>query len=86
MQTPISISLAKFRSKWQTIISGFDYHLDKSVSSETELLTKLKKNICHSNGHINSDRQIVMQGEKTLELTAYIKSLGVTNIITSGTK
>jgi translation initiation factor 1 (eIF-1/SUI1) len=83
----VRITLARYKkTKWQTIIEGLDYTLDKSVTSEKELLTKLKKEVCHSNGHITEQGRYLFQGEKTAELLTYLDSIGVYNVITSGTK
>ena len=82
----VSVSLAKVRNKMQTVISGLQFSLDPTLSSEKELLTKLKKKICHSNGFINAEGSYVMQGEHQSAVCQYLRGLGITKIVVSGTR
>lgn len=92
MHQQITISLARSRSKWQTVIQGIVLSMDTTVETEKELLQKLKKKVCSSNGHLVKDpvqgTVYVMQGDHRDSIKAYLLKIGIPreNIIESGTK
>ena len=82
----VTIAINKIRRKWQTIIKDFNYESDSSVHSSKEILSKLKKKICSCNGHISEEGWYVLQGDHRGVITTYLQSLGINDIIESGTK
>lgn len=48
----ITVSIEKIKNRTVTAIYEFDYTLDKTIKSPEEMLSKLKKKICNSNGFI----------------------------------
>jgi translation initiation factor 1 (eIF-1/SUI1) len=123
----VTVSIEKVKNRTLTAIYEFDYSLDKTIGSPDELLSKLKKKICNSNGFIrkpvevkkkeekedsdsdsdsNDDNsntagaapaigagpasvsmipQYVIQGNHSNAICRYIYSLGIKNIIRTGT-
>lgn len=82
---PVTILLTKIRNKPHTVLCDFDSKLDNTVSSEKEMLKKLKTKICTTGGHIrvNEDtrkNEYVLQGNKKMELVKYLYSLKITDI------
>ena len=128
----ITVSIEKIKNRTVTVVYEMDHSLDSTVKTPEELLSKLKKKICNSNGFIrkpektvakptttkhsedeNSDEdedsntstsdstdktdneevevvstgppQYVIQGNHSNAICKYIYSLGVKNIIRTGT-
>ncbi len=125
----ITVSIEKIKNRTVTVIYEMDHSLDSTVETPEELLSKLKKKICNSNGFIrkpektatkpttkhsssseddeNSDEdenskdnetdneetavvstgppQYAIQGNHSNAICKYIYSLGVKNIIRTGT-
>jgi translation initiation factor 1 (eIF-1/SUI1) len=79
--------VVKCRNKKQTILSGLDITKDPQTPTASDMLKKLKKKICSSNGHINEEEAYVLQGDHRQEIFAYLLSLGISKsqIIQSGT-
>jgi translation initiation factor 1 (eIF-1/SUI1) len=48
----ITVSIEKVKNRTITVIYEFDFALDGSIKSPEEMLSKLKKKICNSNGFI----------------------------------
>jgi len=52
----ITVAIEKIKNKTITAIYELDFTLDHSVKSPAELLSKLKKKICNSNGFIRKPK------------------------------
>jgi len=75
------VALTKIKNRTHTVLSEFSIEHDPNISTEKELLKKLKSKICSTGGHIQNPEDggtlYVLQGNKKDEINKYLHSLGI---------
>ena len=83
----VNLTIKKQGKHIMTEISGLTHLHDPDTSSDRQLLSKLKKEVCHNNGHMREGEngvEFTINGDMTETLTKYLKDLGFKKINVTG--